>query len=165
MNPDPHRRRVVIGVDTHKHAHVAVALDAVGGCLDARSFAADRGGYEQLLEWVEAFGAKQLMFAIEGTGSYGAGLTVAVRRRDVGVVEVLRTDRRDRRLRGKSDTLDAERRPRRPGRSRQRHPEEQQRHGRDAAPDQDRQGHRGQGPHIGDDQHQSRVGDGGARPS
>jgi transposase len=46
-----------------------------------------------------------LTFAIEGTGSYGAGLTAAVRRRDV---EVLRTDRRDRRLRGKSDTLDAE---------------------------------------------------------
>jgi transposase len=34
-------------------------------------------------------------------------LTAAVRRRDIGVVEVLRTDRRDRRLRGKSDTLDA----------------------------------------------------------
>jgi transposase len=34
-------------------------------------------------------------------------LTAAVRRRDIGVVEVLRTDRRDRRRRGKSDTLDA----------------------------------------------------------
>jgi hypothetical protein len=108
MNPDPRRRRVVIGVDTHKHVHVAVALDAIGGRLDHRSFAADRSGYEQLLEWALAFGAKQLTFAIEGTGSYGAGLTAAVRRRDVGVVEVLRTDRRDRRLRGKSDTLDAE---------------------------------------------------------
>jgi transposase len=108
MSPDPRRRRVVIGVDTHKHVHVAVALDAIGGRLDARSFAADRSGYEQLIEWALAFGAKQLTFAIEGTGSYGAGLTAAVRRRDVGVVEVLRTDRRDRRLRGKSDTLDAE---------------------------------------------------------
>jgi hypothetical protein len=108
MNPDPRRRRVVIGVDAHKHVHVAVALDAIGGRLDAGSFAADRSGYEQLLEWALAFGAKQLTFAIEGAGSYGAGLTAAVRRRDVGVVEVLRTDRRDRRLRGKSDTLDAE---------------------------------------------------------
>ena len=108
MNPDPRRRRVVIGVDTHKHVHVAVALDAIGGRLDAQSFAADRSGYEQLLEWALAFGAKQVTFAIEGTGSYGAGLTAAVRRRDVGVVEVVRTDRRDRRLRGKSDTLDAE---------------------------------------------------------
>ena len=50
----------------------------------------------------------KLTFAIEGTGSYGAGLTGAVRRRDIGVIEVMRTDRRDRRLRGKSDTLDAE---------------------------------------------------------
>jgi transposase len=107
MNPDPRRRRVVIGVDTHKHVHVAVALDAIGGRLDAQ-FVADSSGYQQLIEWALAFGAKQLTFAIEGTGSYGAGLTAAVRRRDVGVVEVLRTDRRDRRLRGKSDTLDAE---------------------------------------------------------
>jgi hypothetical protein len=108
MSSDPRRRRVVIGVDTHKHVHVAVALNAVGGRLDARSFAADRGGYEQLLDWATAFGAGQLTFAIEGTGSYGAGLTSAVRRRDIGVGEVLRTDRRDRRLRAKSDTLDAE---------------------------------------------------------
>lgn len=49
-----------------------------------------------------------LMFAIEGTGSYGAGLASALRRADIGVIEVMRTDRRDRRLRGKSDTLDAE---------------------------------------------------------
>lgn len=108
MSPDPRRRRVVIGVDTHKHVHVAVALDDIGGRLDDRSFPADRGGYEQLLDWAAAFGAKRLIFAIEGTGSYGAGLTSAVRRRGLGVVEVLRTDRRDRRLRGKSDTLDAE---------------------------------------------------------
>jgi transposase len=108
MNPDPRRRRVVIGVDTHKHVHVAVALDDIGGRLADRSFPADSGGYEQLLDWAAAFGAKKLIFAIEGTGSYGAGLTSAVRRRGLGVVEVIRTDRRDRRLRGKSDTLDAE---------------------------------------------------------
>jgi transposase len=108
MSPDPRRRRVVIGVDTHKHVHVAVALDDIGGRLDAQSFAADRGGYDRLLDWAAAFGAKKLILAIEGTGSYGAGLTSAVRRRGLGVVEVLRTDRRDRRLRGKSDTLDAE---------------------------------------------------------
>ena len=88
MSLDPRRRRVVIGVETHKYVHVAVALDAVGGHLDAGSFAADRAGYEQLLDWALALEAKQLIFAIEGTGSYGAGLTAAVRRRDVGVVEV-----------------------------------------------------------------------------
>lgn len=108
MSPDSRRRRVVIGVDTHKHVHVAVALDDIGGRLDARSFPADWGGYQQLLDWAAAFDAKRLIFAIEGTGSYGAGLTSAVRRRGLSVIEVLRTDRRDRRLRGKSDTLDAE---------------------------------------------------------
>ena len=29
--PGPLRRKVVVGVDTHKHVHVAVALDALGG--------------------------------------------------------------------------------------------------------------------------------------
>ena len=28
-----------------------------------------RSGYEQLLDWAAAFGARQLIFAIEGTGS------------------------------------------------------------------------------------------------
>ena len=107
MTPVAAHRRVVIGVDTHKYLHVAVALDDIGTVLEARSFGADRAGYEQLLDWAASLGGK-LTFAIEGTGSYGAGLTSAVRRRDIGVIEVMRTDRRDRRLRGKSDTLDAE---------------------------------------------------------
>lgn len=107
MTPVAAHRRVVIGIDTQKYTHVAVALDDLGGRLDAGSFSADRAGYEQLLDWAASLGGK-LTFAIEGTGSYGAGLTSAVRRRDLGVIEVMRTDRRDRRLRGKSDTLDAE---------------------------------------------------------
>lgn len=57
--------------------------------------------------WAASFGGK-LIFGIEGTGSYGAGLAGAVRRRGIGAMEVVRTDRRDRRLRGKSDTIDAE---------------------------------------------------------
>jgi transposase len=72
------------------------------------SFPADSDGYGQLFDWAATFGARALVFAIEGTGSYGAGPTSAVRRRDIGVIEILRTDRRDRRPRGKSDTIDAE---------------------------------------------------------
>jgi transposase len=107
MTPVPPRRRVVIGVDTHKHIHVAVAIDELGVRLDAQRFPADSLGYQALLNWAATLGTK-LVFAIEGTGSYGAGLTSAVRRRDIGVIEVMRTDRRERRLNGKSDTLDAE---------------------------------------------------------
>jgi transposase len=108
MEHDRRRRRVVIGVDTHKYVHVAVALDANGGVIDSRSFAADSGGYIQLIDWAVGFGAGSLTLAIDGSGSDGAGLTSAVRRSGIGAVEVMRTDRRDRRLRGKSDTLDAE---------------------------------------------------------
>jgi len=107
MQDLPRRRRVVVGVDTHKHLHVAVALDELGGRIEARSFAADRSGYEQLIDWANSLG-HQVIFGVEGTGSYGAGLASAIRRRNIGVLEVLRTDRRDRRLRGKSDTIDAE---------------------------------------------------------
>lgn len=107
MQDTPRRRRVVVGVDTHKYIHVAVALDELGGRIDARSFAADRSGYAQLIDWAVGLG-REVTFGVEGTGSYGAGLASAIRRRSIGVLEVLRTDRRDRRLRGKSDTIDAE---------------------------------------------------------
>jgi transposase len=107
MQHDHRRRRVIVGVDTHKHLHVAVALDELGGRIEARSFAADRSGYENLIDWASSLG-REVIFGVEGTGSYGAGLASAIRRRSIGVLEVLRTDRRDRRLRGKSDTIDAE---------------------------------------------------------
>ena len=49
MSPVPEvvqrRHRAVIGVDTHKYVHVAVALDEFGGVIDAQRFAADRAGY------------------------------------------------------------------------------------------------------------------------
>jgi transposase len=45
---------------------------------------------------------------IEGTGSYGAGVTRHLSDAGIEVFEVDRPDRSDRRLRGKSDTLDAE---------------------------------------------------------
>jgi transposase len=60
------RHRVVIGVDTHKYVHVAVALDEFGGIIDSQRFAADRAGYAQLTDWAVGLGRK-LTFAIEGT--------------------------------------------------------------------------------------------------
>ena len=47
-------------------------------------------------------------FGIEGTGSYGTGLTSFLRRCGHRIIEVNRGDRRTRRQNGKSDTLDAE---------------------------------------------------------
>ena len=99
---------VVIGVDTHKHIHVAAVMDSIGGgIIAALTIATDTAGYRQLLEWAASFG-KIIAFGIEGTGSYGAGLASFIRRNGHKVIEVSRPDRRLRRLNGKSDTLDAE---------------------------------------------------------
>ena len=47
---------VIVGVDTHKHMHVAVAIDSRGIRLGAHSFGADSEGYRALLTWAEAYG-------------------------------------------------------------------------------------------------------------
>ncbi len=99
--------KVVVGVDTHKHVHTAVAVDAVGGRQGIVSVPADRGGYQQLERWAAQFG-QVLGFGVEGTGSYGAGLASYLRRQGRQVIEVNRPDRRIRRQRGKSDPIDAE---------------------------------------------------------
>lgn len=98
---------IVIGVDTHKHIHVAAVMDTIGGILATLTIATDTAGFRQLLAWAQGFG-KIISFGTEGTGSYGAGLTSFLRRQGHKVVEVSRPDRRLRRLNGKSDTLDAE---------------------------------------------------------
>lgn len=98
---------VVIGVDTHKHVHVAAVMDTIGGILATLTITTDNGGFKQLLEWAPGIG-KVLAFGIEGTGSYGATLTSFLRRHGHKVVEAGRPDRRSRRANGKSDTLDAE---------------------------------------------------------
>jgi transposase len=107
MTETDRRRRVAVGVDTHKHVHVAVALDELGTFLGDIAIPVDAVGYERLLNWAGAFG-KLVAFGVEGTGSYGVGLAGYLRRHGHKVIEVARPDRRDRRLRGKSDRLDAE---------------------------------------------------------
>jgi len=66
-------RAITGGVDTHAGAHVAAALDPVGGLLGVQEFPATPAGYAQLLGWLGGFAAVCLV-GIEGTGSYGAGL-------------------------------------------------------------------------------------------
>ncbi len=99
-------RAITGGVDTHADVHVAAALDPIGGLLGVREFPATTAGYARLLDWLAGFGTVALV-GIEGTGSYGAGLSRHVATAGVRVVEVDRSDRQDRRRQGKSDPLDA----------------------------------------------------------
>jgi transposase len=95
---------VAIGVDTHKEVHVAVALDARGAQLDSREIPTTLAGCRSLLAWAQELGVPA--FAIEGTGSYGAGLVRFLERAEVSVYECERPRRRERRQ-GKSDLIDA----------------------------------------------------------
>jgi transposase len=94
------------GVDTHLDVHVAAALNAIGGLLGVESFPADGPGYRRLLAWLSSFGTV-VMVGVEGTGSYGAGLTRHLHDKGVSVVEVDRPNRQLRRRAGKSDPIDA----------------------------------------------------------
>jgi transposase len=97
---------VTVGVDTHKHSHVARAKDGLGRDLGQLEIGTDPRGYAGLLAWAQGFGPV-VTFGIEGTSSYGAGLTRFLRAQGQAV-EVLRPVRRDRRFGSKSDPIDAD---------------------------------------------------------
>jgi transposase len=94
------------GVDTHLDVHVAAVVDQVGGVLGVESFPTTAAGYARLVSWMGSFGTVARV-GVEGTGSYGAGLARHLTRAGLGVVEVDRPNRQERRRAGKSDPLDA----------------------------------------------------------
>ncbi len=98
---------VIVGVDTHKDTHTAAVINATGLHLGTETFPATAAGYSSLLSWVTSFGVLSRI-GIEGTSSYGAGLTRYLLARDIAVVEVVRPSRQTRRRNGKSDPIDAQ---------------------------------------------------------
>jgi transposase len=98
----------VLGVDTHRDEHVMAVVTAPAGALVAGSAApANARGYRELLRLAERQAPGRRAWAIEGTGSYGAGLARFLAERGEVVLELGRTPRAERRLAGKDDTLDA----------------------------------------------------------
>ncbi len=102
-----HAVEVIVGVDTHTDTHTAVAIDQLGRRLDTIEIPADARGYRSLLEWARHLGELSSV-GVEGTGSYGAGLTRFLADAGVRVIEVARVNRQHRRRYGKSDPVDAE---------------------------------------------------------
>jgi transposase len=99
--------RIIIGVDTHKDEHVAVAVDGLGVRLGQRNLPTTTAGYVGLEHWASSLGEIGA-FGVEGTGSYGAGLSRFLRGQGHMVIEVNRPDRSTRRRLGKNDPTDAE---------------------------------------------------------
>jgi transposase len=100
-------RNGVLGIDTHKHLHVAVLLDGLGRHRGELHVPATDRGAAQLLAWAATQGGP-LVAGVEGTGSYGYQLTRSLQAAGLEVLEVNRPDRANRRRKGKSDPVDAE---------------------------------------------------------
>ena len=101
---------VILGVDTHLHFHVAVAVDNLGRRLGEASVPTSAKGYEMLIRWAEAFGPVSRA-GVEGTSSYGAGLARHLGAKGIEVLEVERSKyrrRSSRRNLEKSDPSDAQ---------------------------------------------------------
>jgi transposase len=98
--------RVIGGVDTHRDVHAVAAIDERGRVLGTASFEVGPDGYGRLVSWLESFGPVGAV-GVEGTGSWGAGLSRFLTTVGIEVREVTRLSRQHRRRHGKSDTTDA----------------------------------------------------------
>lgn len=98
----------VIGVDTHRDEHMLAAVTAPAGAVVAgEAVRANANGYRATLRFAAHYATGRRVWAIEGSGSYGAGLARYLAERGEIVLELSRTPKGERRLRGKDDTLDA----------------------------------------------------------
>jgi len=98
----------VVGVDTHRDEHVVAVVTVPAGAVVAGAAAPASGrGYRELFRVAEQHAPGRRAWAIEGSGSYGAGLARFLAGREETVLEVSRTPGSNRRLRGKDDRLDA----------------------------------------------------------
>jgi transposase len=97
----------VVGVDSHRDTH-ALAIVAVptGVVVFEASITASSEGYAEVLHLADSHAPGRRAFAIEGSASYGAGLSRFLLDHDERVFEVGRP-RRERRSGGKTDALDA----------------------------------------------------------
>ena len=97
----------IIGVDPHRDSHTLAVVQVVSGVVVFEAdVAASSDGYAEALKLTEEHAPGRRAFAIEGTCSFGAGLTRFLTGRDERVLEVGRL-RRERRSGGKTDALDA----------------------------------------------------------
>ena len=101
------RVEIIMGVDTHTDTHAAVAIDLQGRRLDVIEIPATPAGYRRLLAWARHLGEVTAV-GVEGTESYGVGLSRFLTGAGITVIEVGRVNRQHRRHYGKSDPVDAE---------------------------------------------------------
>jgi transposase len=97
---------IVAGADTHLDTIHVAAISMTGALIGDREFPTTLTGYAAAIRFLTSLGQVQRI-GVEGTASYGAGLTRALTAAGIDVAEVSRAVKSTRRLKGKSDPLDA----------------------------------------------------------
>lgn len=97
----------IVGVDPHRDTHALAVVEVVtGAVVFEATIAANGDGYANAVSLAAQHAPGRRAFAVEGTGSFGRGLTRFLDARGERVLEVGRL-RRERRSGGKTDALDA----------------------------------------------------------
>ena len=101
-----------IGIDAHKHIHVAVALDDAGRVVDRWRGPNSPDGWQSVYAWARGLGDDARQWGIEGAWSYGRGLAQCLVAGGEAIFEInarwTAAGRRVARNRGKSDPRDAQ---------------------------------------------------------
>lgn len=99
----------VVGIDTHARTHAYCLVHArTGAVVDTATFPTSKAGNARAIDWIVRRCPGSLLVAIEGTSSYGAGISAALLERGFDVAEVRPAPRSTHAHAGKSDALDAE---------------------------------------------------------
>src|SRR3546814_15347446 len=98
-----------LGIDTHARTHTYCLVAATtGAVIDTATFPTTRSGNARAISWIVRRTSGSVLAAVEGTSSYGAGITAALGEAGFDVAEVRPTARSTHAHRGKSAALDAE---------------------------------------------------------
>ena len=100
----------VVGIDTHARTHTYCLVHARSGAvIDTATFPTSKSGHARAIGWiVRRCEGTVVLAAVEGTSSYGTGITAALIEQGFDVAEVRPASRSTHAHTGKSDELDAE---------------------------------------------------------
>lgn len=100
----------VVGIDTHARTHTYCLLHArTGAVIDTATFPTSKSGNARAINWIgRRSQGTVVLAAVEGTSSYGAGITAALIEQGFDVTEIRPASRSTHAHAGKSDALDAD---------------------------------------------------------
>ena len=88
----------VVAGDTHVDTTSLCVASPVGAVLEHLTIDNDEDGFEQAVTWIlKLMPSDRFLVGLEGTGSYGAGLSRALQAVGIQVVEIERPSRGERR--------------------------------------------------------------------